>query len=124
MSEEEQRLKVYTLKEYTQTNIFGIYSLHCKRLIKTLFDKIELMKIECLVVKRKGNDFVLVASSRINAKTNKNILTVWVYNSNIDIRIMPEPQEHYYEVEELDKCLMDKIQAKYNELNKVVERDE
>lgn len=106
-----------TSNEFLDSIFFKNCSPHSKTLIKDLFDKLELMNIEFYVDKRKKNDFILVAASRINAKINKNILTVWTHQSSIDIRIMPNPIEHYYREEDLGTEFMEKAKSKYLEIS-------
>ncbi len=103
-------------EEFLKSHYYSGYSSKCKELIQDLFQKVLQTNIKFFVDKRKNNDFVLVAATRINAKTKKNILTVWTYNTSIDIRIMPEAVQHYREVTDFNNIFLNKIRTKYLEI--------
>lgn len=107
--------KYYTPDEYINSNYFKRYSAQCQNLIKHLFNKLIEKNADFYIKKRKNNDFILVPSTRIHAKTNKNIATVWTYASNIRIRVMPDEPKGYYTTSQIDEVI-DTIYRKYTEI--------
>jgi len=43
-------------------------------------------------------------------------LTVWTYDKSVDIRIMPDPQDHFYTKKDLGEELLKKVELKYLEI--------
>lgn len=102
--------------EFIETDLYNNYGSKCKIFINHLFNKMIDSKIDFYVEKRKNNDIILVASSRLNKKSNKNILTIWIHSNSIDIRIMPDPTEHFYRLEDFDEAFMRRVHKKYTEI--------
>lgn len=108
--------RLYSPQEFLSSSYIKGCSDHCQGLISNLFNNLANSNIDFYVEKRKRNDFILVAASRIHAKINKNILTVWTYDKSVDICIMPDPQDHFYTKEDLGEEFLKKVELKYLEI--------
>jgi len=116
--EEADRSKdnnLFTPEEFLASTYFRNMDIKARGLFKHLILKLQDLRIMYYIQKRKNNDFIFIAKNRLYAKTRKNICTVWVYNTGIDVRVMPDPQKKYTNSDELDRVI-DKVYRKYNEL--------
>ena len=65
------------------------------------------------------NDFIIVATSRLSATKNKNILTVWTYENNIEIRIMPDEPKTFSKLTDYDDIFTDRLKKIYLNISNI-----
>lgn len=117
--EESQMMKdFFTPDEFLNSNYYKSCSKRSQNLVRVLFNKLMDADVEFLVKKRAGNDIILVAPSRIDAGSDKNILTAWILVGSIDIEIRGGllPRSHFYTEEQLDDKLIEKAKRRYTEI--------